>query len=154
MSLQSVEDELGKRAPDIKIIKLDESGATVDEAAATLGIEPGSVAKTLSLHLGEDVILLVMRGDARIDNKKYKKTFGAKAKMLSFEEVEPLTGHPVGGMCPFGLKGSPSVYLDESIRHNEFVYPAAGDRFHAFKIAVKRLEELTGSKWVDVCGER
>lgn len=151
MSFQTVTDEFKNRSVNIEIFKLDESGATVEEASNTIGVVPDSIAKTLALHLEERVIIVVMSGNARIDNKKYKQTFQAKAKMLSFEEVEPLTGHPVGGLCPFGLKGKPAVYLDESIRRHEFVYPAAGDRYHAFKIGTRQLEELTGAKWVDVC---
>lgn len=151
MSLQSVTDEFQRRSIPIKIFKLEESGATVDEAANTIGVDPDSIAKTLALHLGDRVIIIVMSGNSRIDNKKYRQTFQAKAKMLSFDEVEPLTGHPVGGLCPFGLNGKPDVYLDQSVRQHENVYPAAGDRYHAFKIAVKQLEELTGAEWVDVC---
>lgn len=151
MSLKTVADEFEKRAIDIEIFKLDESGATVEEAAKTIGVDPDSIAKTLALHLGEQVIIVVMSGSARIDNKKYRQTFHAKAKMLSFEEVEPLTGHPVGGLCPFGLNGKPAVYLDKSIKRHLDVYPAAGDRYHAFKIGTTKLEELTGAQWVDVC---
>ena len=151
MSLQSVTDEFKRKSVEIEIFKLDESGATVEEAAKTIGVDSDSIAKTLALHLGDRVIILVMRGNSRIDNKKYRQTFQAKARMLSFEEVEPLTGHPVGGLCPFGLKGKPAVYLDQSIRRHEFAYPAAGDRYHAFRIGVKQLEELTGAEWVDVC---
>lgn len=151
MSFQSVAEEFKNRALSIEIFKLDESGATVEEAANTIGVDPDSIAKTLALHLGDLVIIVVMCGNTRIDNKKYKQTFRAKAKMLSFEEVEPLTGHPVGGLSPFGLKGKLDVYLDESIRQHDFVYPAAGDRYHAFKISTRQLEELTGADWVDVC---
>lgn len=150
MSVEAVQADFRQRHADIPILRLEESGATVEEAAQTLGIEPDAVAKTLALHLGDGVIILVMRGDTRIDNRKYRDTFHEKARMLKFEEVEPLTGHPVGGLCPFGLKGHPAVYLDESLRVHEYVYPAAGDRYHAFRIATRQLEEMTGATWVDV----
>lgn len=151
MSLAAVAEDFRQRHADIEILSLDESGATVDEAAQTLGIPPDAVAKTLALHRGEEVILLVTRGDTRIDNRKYRDTFHEKARMLKPEEVEPLTGHPVGGLCPFGLKGSPRIYMDESLQVHEYVYPAAGDRFHAFRIATRQLEDMTGAQWVDVC---
>lgn len=151
MSVEAVAADFRQKHADISILRLGGSGATVEEAARTLGIPPDSVAKTLALHLGEDVILIVMRGDARLDNRKYRQTFHEKARMLRCEEVEPLTGHPVGGLCPFGLKGNPVIYLDESLRGNEYVYPAAGDRYHAFRIATRQLAEMTHAGWVDVC---
>lgn len=151
MSIEAVKNDFKEKNADIEIFKLDESGATVEEAAKTIGVDADTIAKTLALHLGNSVIIVVMSGNARLDNRKYRDTFQTKAKMLSFEEVEPLTGHPVGGLCPFGLKGKPAIYLDESIRRHEFVYPAAGSRFYAFKISTKALEELTGAQWVDLC---
>ena len=151
MSIEAVEKELREKGADTQIFPLEESGATVEEAAQTIGVEADAIAKTLALHLKEDVIIVVMSGAAKLDNKKYRESFGAKARMLSYEEVEPLTGHPVGGLCPLGLKGSPKIFLDQSIHRHPFVYPAAGDRYHAFRIAPKELEELTGGQWVDVC---
>ena len=150
MSLESVKNDFKIKNADIEIFKLGESGATVEEAAHTIGVDADSIAKTLALHLDENVIIIVMSGSSRIDNKKYRDTFHAKAKMISFDEVEPLTGHPVGGLCPFGLNGDPKVYLDNSLRKHEYVYPAAGSPFYAFKIKTDTIEELTGAKWVDI----
>jgi prolyl-tRNA editing enzyme YbaK/EbsC (Cys-tRNA(Pro) deacylase) len=153
MSLENVKKELESKNADIKIFRLDDSGATVDEAAETIGVDGDEIAKTLALHLNDEVIIIVMSGNSRIDNKKYRDTFHAKAKMLIPEEVEPLTGHPVGGLCPFGLNGSPKIFLDKSIEKHEFVYPAAGSPFYAFKIATDTLEKLTEAKWVDISKE-
>lgn len=150
MSLESVQKDLESKNAGIEIFGLDESGATVEEAAATIGVEADQIAKTLALHLDDEVIIVVMSGNSRIDNKKYRDTFHAKAKMLSHDEVEPLTGHPVGGLCPFGLVGKPRIFLDQSIKKHEFVYPAAGSPFYAFKIEVSALEQLTGAAWVDI----
>lgn len=150
MSVEDVKKEWQAKNVAIEIFSLNESGATVEEAAAVIGVEADAIAKTLALHLNGDVIIVVMSGGSKLDNKKYRTSFGQKAKMLSFEEVEPLTGQPVGGLCPFGLKGNPPIFLDESIRRYPYVYPAAGDRFHAFKITPDELERLTEGKWVDV----
>jgi prolyl-tRNA editing enzyme YbaK/EbsC (Cys-tRNA(Pro) deacylase) len=151
MSVEAVKNDFKSKNADIEIFKLGESGATVDEAAQTIGVDADSIAKTLALHLNDEVIIIVMSGNSRIDNKKYRDTFHAKAKMLSHEEVEPLTGHPVGGLCPFGLKNNPAIYLDKSISSHEFVYPAAGSPYYAFKVGTDILEMLTGAKWVDIC---
>jgi prolyl-tRNA editing enzyme YbaK/EbsC (Cys-tRNA(Pro) deacylase) len=115
------------------------------------GMFVSDIAKTLSFHVGDEIIVVVMSGDARIDNKKYKEYFGTKAKMLSFEEVEPLTGHPVGGVCPFGLNDNVKVYLDESLKILEYVYPAAGAFNCALKIKPSEMAELTNATWIDVC---
>src|ERR1700730_16534847 len=116
MSLQSVKSFLSKHAPDLNILEKDTSTATVTEAAIAHGVEPGQIAKTLSLWLREEVILLVMGGDARIDNRKYKDQIGGKARMLSAEEVLEWTTHPVGGVCPFGLPSQLRIFLDQSVR--------------------------------------
>lgn len=151
MSVASVQQFIDEHHADIRIFRLDESGATVEEAAATLGVSADAIAKTLSFHQEEGAVIIVMSGDARVDNKKFKAQFGQKPRMLSAEEVEPLTGHPVGGVCPFGLKEGVPVYLDESLRAHEVVYPAAGSRFHAMKVRLTDLEALTGGNWVNVC---
>ncbi|MBD9249827.1 MAG: YbaK/EbsC family protein, partial [Cronobacter sakazakii] len=115
MSLESVRQFFVENAPDIEIIELNQSTATVALAAAAHQVEPGQIAKTLSLKVKDEVILVVAKGDARLDNKKLKNTFGAKARMLSSDEVVTWTGHPVGGVCPFGLENALAVYCDISL---------------------------------------
>ncbi|MEM0703786.1 YbaK/EbsC family protein [Enterobacter quasihormaechei] len=151
MSLQSVQQFFAEHAPDIEIIELNQSTATVALAAAAHNLEPGQIAKTLSLKIKNDVILVVAKGDARLDNKKLKETFGAKARMLSSDEVVTLTGHPVGGVCPFGLENPLSVYCDITLKQYAEVLPAAGAIHSAVRISPDRMAELTAAKWVDVC---
>ena len=151
MSLQSVRQFLAEHAPDIEIIELDQSTATVDLAAKAHNVEPGQIAKTLSLKVKNDIILVVAKGDARLDNKKLKGTFGAKDRMLSSDEVVNATGHPVGGVCPFGLETPISVYCDISLKHYAEVLPAAGAPLSAVRITPDRMAELTSATWVDVC---
>ena len=150
MSLQSVRAFLAERAPDIEILEATTSTATVALAAAAHGVEPARIAKTLSLRLNGDVILIVMGGEARLDNRKYKDRFAAKAKMLDAAEVLEATSHPVGGVCPFGLPRPLRVYADVSLRRFDVVVPAAGDTHHALRIAPDRLVELAGAEWIDV----
>ncbi len=133
------------------IIELDESSATVELAAKAVGVEPGRIAKTLSFKLKDRDIIIVTKGDARVDNKKFKKQFKTKAKMLSADEVLEVTGHPVGGVCPFGLKTPIDVYLDVSLREYESVYPAAGSGNTALEIAPADMKDLTKGEWIDVC---
>ncbi|WP_174803059.1 YbaK/EbsC family protein [Martelella limonii] len=152
MSLQSVRAHLRQAAPDIAIIETEASSATVEEAASAHNVAPAQIAKTLSFSVKDDVFLLVARGDARIDNKKAKAAFGGKVRMLPLEEVEAITGHPVGGVCPFGLASPIRVYCDESLKAFDAVYPAAGARNAAVRISPERLVEITGADWVDVCG--
>jgi len=147
MSLQSVQQFFADNAPEIEVIELNQSTATVALAAAAHRVEPGQIAKTLSLKVKNEVILVVAKGDARLDNKKLKETFGAKARMLSSDEVVTITGHPVGGVCPFGLENPLSVYCD---KYPE-VLPAAGAIHSAVRISPERMAELTSAKWVDVC---
>ena len=151
MSLQSVRQFFADNAPDIEVIELSQSTATVALAAAAHDVAPGQIAKTLSLKVKNEVILVVARGDARLDNKKLKEVFGAKARMLSSDEVVTLTGHPIGGVCPFGLENPLSVYCDESLRAYEEVLPAAGAIHSAVRISPERMAELTNATWVDVC---
>lgn len=150
MSLQSVKAFLADRAPDIHVIELEASTATVAQAAEAHGVEPGRIAKTLSLRIGADVVLLVTRGDARLDNQKFKAAFRAKPSMLDASEVEAETGHPVGGVSPLGLLRPLRVYLDVSLRGYDEVLPAAGATNSAVRIAPDRLAALTGAEWVDV----
>lgn len=151
MSLESVRAYFAERAPDIEIIVLDSSTATVAEAAAGHGVEPARIAKTLSLRVGERRFLLVARGDARLDNRKAKDTFGGKVSMLGPEEVVALTGHPVGGVCPFGLATPLPVYVDVALKAFDEVVPAAGAVNAALRIGPDRMAALTGAVWVDVC---
>ncbi len=151
MSLQSVRQFFADHAPDIQIIELNQSTATVALAAAAHNVAPGQIAKTLSLKVKNDVVLIVAKGDARLDNKKLKAAFGAKARMLSSDEVVTWTGHPVGGVCPFGLENPLAVYCDVSLQQFDEVLPAAGAIHSAVRITPARLAELTAAKWVDVC---
>ncbi|MGP3590342.1 YbaK/EbsC family protein [Vagococcus sp. WN89Y] len=151
MSLQSVRQFFADNAPDIDIIELNQSTATVALAAAAHNVEPGQIAKTLSLKVKNDIILVVAKGDARLDNKKLKNTFGAKARMLSSDEVVTITGHPVGGVCPFGLENPLAVYCDVSLKQYQEVLPAAGATHSAVRISPERMAQLTHAKWVDVC---
>jgi prolyl-tRNA editing enzyme YbaK/EbsC (Cys-tRNA(Pro) deacylase) len=151
MTQQSVRDFFASRHLDIPIIELAVSTATVELAARAHGVEAGRIAKTLSFRLGDGrAILLVARGDARIDNRKFKDTFG-KGKMLPAEEVTELTGHPVGGVCPFGLARPLPIYLDQSLRDFDEVLPAAGSIHSALRISPTQLADVTGGEWVDVC---
>ncbi len=150
MSLESVKAFLATHAPDIAVIELEASTATVTLAAEAHGVEPGRIAKTLSLRIGADVVLLVTRGDARLDNQKFKAGFRAKPTMLDASEVEAETGHPVGGVSPLGLLRPLRVYLDVSLKAFDEVLPAAGATNSAVRITPDRLAALTGGEWVDV----
>lgn len=151
MSLDSVRRFFSEKGVDLPIIELEVSTATVALAAQAHGVEPGRIAKSLAFRLGDGrVVLLVAGGDARIDNRKFKATFG-KGKMLGAHEVEELTGHPVGGVCPFGLAQPLPVCLDQSLRRFDPVLPAAGAVHSAVRISLAELAVLTGGQWVDVC---
>ena len=151
MSVETVRDFLARHAPDIEIIELDDSTATVALAAAGHGVEPGQIAKTLSLKVQERRFLVVTRGDVRLDNKKAKARFGGKVTMLGPEEVLAVTGHAVGGVCPFGLASPLPVYCDISLKDFNEVVPAAGSTHSAVRIAPVRMAELARAEWVDVC---
>lgn len=151
MSLESVRAWLAEHAPDLRLIEVAESTATVAAAAAALGVEPGRIAKTLAVRVGDMIFLLVARGDARLDNAKTKATFGGRPRMLGPEETLALTGHPVGGVCPFGLATPLPVYLDVSLRHFDLVYPAAGSLNTSVEVTPERLFALVGKDWVDMC---
>lgn len=151
MSAASVRAFFAERAPDVTIIDQGVSTATVVEAAAALGVEPARIAKTLSLRIGETVVLVCTRGDARLSNGKAKAALGAKPRMLGADEVETITGHPVGGVCPFGLPSPLPVYCDVSMKEFASVFPAAGDRTASVELTPDRLAALTGAQWIDIC---
>ncbi len=151
MSLESVRAEFAARGLDIAIIELEVSTATVALAADAHGVEPGRIAKTLAFRLGDGrAILLVARGDARIDNRLFKAQFG-RGRMLGADDVLALTGHPVGGVCPFGLAQPLPIYLDRSLRDFDEILPAAGAIHSAVRLSPQQLAEITGGEWVDVC---
>lgn len=151
MSEESVRAFFANHAPDVAIIDQGVSTATVIEAAEALGVVPARIAKTLSLRVGDEVALVVARGDARLNNGKAKAALGAKPRMLGLEEVEGLTGHPVGGVCPFGLASPLPVYCDISLQDFETVFPAAGSRTTSVELTPARLAELTAAQWIDIC---
>ncbi|MDR5865348.1 YbaK/EbsC family protein [Halomonas koreensis] len=151
MSLDSVRAFFAERAPDIEILELDTSTATVALAAEAHGVAPGQIAKTLAFRVGEREVLVVASGEARFDNRKLRDAFAAKARMLDAERVQALTGHPVGGVCPFGLATPLPVYCDVSLRAFDTVLPAAGARHSAVRLAPERLAALVEADWVDVC---
>jgi prolyl-tRNA editing enzyme YbaK/EbsC (Cys-tRNA(Pro) deacylase) len=151
MSLESVRAFFAQKAPDIAVIESTQSSATVVLAAEAYGVEPARIAKTLSLRVGERVVLIVAAGTSRMDNRKLKAAFGGKPKMLGLDEVADITGHEVGGVCPFGLKTPLPVYCDVSLRAFDEVLPAAGSTHSAVRITPARMAELTAAEWVDVC---
>ena len=151
MSFESARAWLAANAPDLGLIETEESTATVAEAAAALGVEPARIAKTLAVRAGGPPFLLVARGDARLDNQKCKAALGARPRMLGPEETFALTGHPVGGVCPFGLAQPLPVYCDVNLREFETVFPAAGSLTSSVEVTPKRLFALVGERWIDLC---
>jgi len=151
VSLDSVRAFFAAHAPDIAVMELETSTATVALAAAAHGVAPGQIAKTLSLKIDDQVFLVVARGDVRLDNKKAKQAFGGKPRMLVADEVVAVTGHPVGGVCPFGLAMALPVYCDVSLKAFDEVLPAAGATNSAVRIAPDRMAALVKAAWVDVC---
>lgn len=151
MSVESVKKQFEVEKLGLEVMEFESSSATVELAAELIGVEPGQIAKTMAFKVAGEDILIVSKGDARIDNRKYKDQFKSKAKMLKFEEVMEATGHPVGGVCPFGLKNPLKVFLDDSLKVYDVVYPAGGSPSSAVKISVDKLGEVTGGKWIDVC---
>jgi prolyl-tRNA editing enzyme YbaK/EbsC (Cys-tRNA(Pro) deacylase) len=152
MTVESVRAFLAMHAPDIRILETDASTATVDMAARTHGVEPAQIAKTLSFKVKDRVMLVVTSGTARLNNRKIKDALGGKPRMLSADEVAAVTGHPVGGVCPFGLATPLPVYCDVSLKAFDEVVPAAGSANSALRIAPDRMAELVQAEWVDVCG--
>lgn len=152
MSLEKAQAHLQKHNLQHNIKKLDTSSATVALAAQALKCEEARIAKTLSFVIDNDCILIVAAGDAKIDNSLYKAEFGAKATMLPHEQVEPLTGHEVGGVCPFGVNPNVEIYLDESLKRFDIIYPACGSSSSAVKLTIAQLEEACESaRWINVC---
>ena len=154
MALEQAKKYLTEKGYADRIIELEGSSATVQLAAEALGVEPGMIAKTMSFLQGEQPVLILTEGTARIDNRKYKDTFHIKAKMIPFEEVEEIIGHAPGGVCPFGVKEGIKVYLDESLKRFDTVYPAAGNDHSAVRLTIEDLENAVDSEgWIDVCKE-
>lgn len=151
MSIERARAHLAGHGLEDRIIELTVSSATVALAAEALGCEPARIAKTLSFERGEGALLVLAAGDARIDNAKFKARFGMKARMLGADRVEPLIGHGVGGVCPFGVNPGIPVYLDESLRRFDIVYPAAGTATSAVRLTIEELERASECEgWVDV----
>ena len=154
MSIEKVKEYFRQYGMEDRVWEKEHSSATVEEAAEALGCEPQRIAKTLSFQAGDRVVLVVTAGDRKIDNKKYREQFGCKAKMLKFEEVEDLVGHAVGGVSPFAVKEGVEVYLDESLKRFETVFPAAGSSNSMIELSIEELERYSHSlQWVDVCKE-
>ena len=152
MSIEKVRAYFRALGAEDRILEFPVSSATVELAAQALNCEGCRIAKTLSFHVGEKVVLIVAAGDVKIDNPKYKAQFGQKAKMLAFEEAEELIGHAVGGVCPFAVNEGVEVYLDESLKRFETVFPACGSSNSAIELTISELEKYAAPlSWIDVC---
>lgn len=152
MSIDRVREYFRQYNMEERIREFDVSSATVALAAKALGCAPARIAKTLSFMVGKQPVLIVAAGDVKIDNAKYKKQFGTKAKMLSPEQVVELIGHAVGGVCPFGVKEGVKIYLDESLKRFETVFPACGSSNSAIELTIPEMEQYAGEEgWIDVC---
>ncbi|TAH72745.1 MAG: YbaK/EbsC family protein [Anaerolineaceae bacterium] len=155
MSIERARSYFSKWNLDDRVLEFDVSSATVELAAAAVGCEPERIAKTLSFIVNEGCILIVTAGDRKIDNAKYKAQFGTKAKMLNPEEVEDTIGYGIGGVCPFGINEGITVYLDESLKRFDSVFPACGSANSAIELSITELEKYSNSlAWIDVCKER
>ena len=152
MSIERVREYFRSLGREGEILEFPVSSATVELAAQAAGVIPARIAKTLSFAVDGGCVLVVCAGDAKIDNRKYKDKFGKKAKMLAYEEAEPLIGHGVGGVCPFAVNEGVEVYLDESLKRFGTVFPACGSSNSAIELAIPELEKYSHYKeWVDVC---
>ena len=152
MSIQKVREYLAAYGAADRIREFDVSSATVELAAKALGCAESRIAKTLSFMLGDRVVLVVAAGDVKVDNRKYKDFFGGKAKMLAREDAEKLTGHAVGGVCPFAVNDGVEVWLDESLKRFDTVFPACGSASSAIELTLDELEKFSRAKgWTDVC---
>ena len=152
MAIKRVKEYFNQYGIADRVRELEVSSATVELAAQALGCEPCRIAKTLSFMVDGGAILIVMAGDAKIDNSRYKAQFGAKAKMLTPDEAETLVGHAVGGVCPFGINEGVTVYLDNSLKRFETVFPACGSSNSAIELSIEELEKYSGyTAWIDVC---
>lgn len=156
MSIEKVRAYMDKIGMADRIQEFSVSSATVDLAAVAVGVEGARIAKTLSFKIGDRVLLVVTAGDQKVDNRKYKDTFGAKATMLTHDEAAERVGHAVGGVCPFALPEGVEVYLDQSLRRFETVFPAAGSSNSAIEMNLEELERCASNfvRWVDVCKPR
>ena len=152
MSIEKVREYFAAYGMENKIMEFDVSSATVELAAIAVGVEGARIAKTLSFLVKDEPILIVVAGDGRVDNKKYKATFSAKAKMLSHDQAAEMIGHAVGGVCPFAVNDGVKVYLDESLKRFETVFPACGSSNSAIELTIPELEKYSQfEEWVDVC---
>jgi prolyl-tRNA editing enzyme YbaK/EbsC (Cys-tRNA(Pro) deacylase) len=151
MSREAVQAWLAQHAPDLRLIETRESTATVETAAKALRVEPGRIAKTLAVRAGEHLFLLCTRGDARLDNRKCKDALSQRPRMLDADETFAVTGHRVGGVCPFGLTTAIPVYLDVSLKAFDVVYPAGGSLNTSVEVPIGRLFDLVAKRWVDLC---
>lgn len=152
MAIEKVKEYFSQYGIEDRVQEFEVSSATVELAAQALHCEPCRIAKTLSFLANGDPILIVAAGDAKIDNPKYKARFAAKAKMLSPEEAKELVGHAVGGVCPFAVNEGVTVYLDESLKRFETVFPACGSSNSAIELTIKELEQYSAfAAWIDVC---
>lgn len=152
MAIEKVREYFKQYGMEERILEMDHSSATVELAAEAVGVEPARIAKSLTFKKDERAIMVVAAGDAKVDNRKYKDTFGVKAKMLAPEEVAEMIGHAVGGVCPFAIPEDVIVYLDESLKRFEIVYPACGSSNSAIGLTLPELEQYSGfSGWVNVC---
>ena len=151
MAFEKAYDYLSQRGYADRVRTFSVSSATVELAANALGTEPAKIAKSLTFGNGDGAIMVVCAGDVKVNSGKFKQRFGIKAKMLTFDQVHERIGHDVGGVCPFGVNSRTAVYLDESLKRFEFVYPACGSDNSAVKLTPEELEQLTGAIWVDVC---
>lgn len=155
MSIEKAREYLSKFGVENRIVELPVSSATVELAAKALGREPGMIAKTISFYDKDGgVILIVAAGDTKIDNKRFKERFGLKAKMLTHEDAEKLIGHVVGGVCPFGVNEGVRVFLDESLKRFDTVFPACGSSNSEIELTVEELEKYAAPEdWIDICKE-
>ena len=151
MSIEKVKEYFKQYNIENRILEFDVSSATVELAAQAVGTEPARIAKTMSFMIGEQPILILLAGDVKIDNPKYKAEFHTKAKMIAFEDVESIIGHGVGGVCPFAVNKDINVYLDQSLKRFETVFPAAGSANSAIELSIEELEKYSNfTKWIDV----
>ncbi|MCI8497449.1 MAG: YbaK/EbsC family protein [Clostridiales bacterium] len=152
MAIEAVREYLKQFQMEDRILEFDVSSATVELAAQAVGCEPARIAKTLSFQIEDRAVLIVAAGDAKVDNAKYKAQFHRKAKMIAFDDVERFIGHAPGGVCPFAVKDGVTIYLDESLRRFETVFPACGSANSAIELSISELERCCGgAEWVDVC---
>ena len=151
MSLETAKEYLRSFGMEGRVLEFSQSSATVTEAARAAGTEPGRIAKTMSFYVGEEPVLILLAGDVKVDNHKYKEQFHTKAKMLPPEDLPEVVGHAMGGVCPFGIKPGVTVYLDESLKRFETVFPAAGSSNSAIELSIPELEKVSGARaWVDI----